>query len=60
VRVHAFAESHYVNIYRKNDLVEAYNWDGTILSLDPRTGEAMSEAMVYSPTKRPPRKRQFI
>ena len=59
-RMYAFAESHYVNIYNRNDTVEAYNWDGTILSLNLKTGDVVGEATVYSPGSRVPRKRQFI
>jgi hypothetical protein len=59
-RMHAFADSHYVNIYRKNDMVEAYNWDGTIVSLNPKTGFAMGESFVYSSSTRETRKREFI
>src|SRR5258708_7056054 len=58
-RVHSFAESHYVNIYRKIDMVDAYNWDGTILTLYPKTGEVMSQASIQSPTKRKASKRQL-
>ena len=50
-RAHAFTESHYVNIYRRNELVEAYNWDGTILCLDPKTGEVLSESLDLFPVQ---------
>jgi hypothetical protein len=59
-RVHAFAESHYVNIYRRNENVDIYNWDGTILTIFPKTGEIMSESMVYSAERRVSSHRRFI
>ena len=59
-RVHAFPESHYINLYRRNELVDAYNWDGTILSLAPKTGEIMMESLIYSSTKRQIQKHQII
>jgi len=59
-RQHAFGDSHYVNLYRKNEWVDAYNWDGTILTLDPHSGELMAETMVSSPTKRHATQRKWI
>jgi len=59
-RIHGSSESHYVNIYRRSDTIDAYNWDGSILTLDPKNGEILAESMVYTASKRQFQKRQFI
>lgn len=59
-RAHAFGESPYVGIYPHNNYVDVYNWDGTILTLDPKTGELMGESMVQVPRRHVPSKRRFI
>ena len=59
-RQHAFGDSHYVNIYRKNEMVDVYNWDGTILTLHPKTGELISEGMAHGASHRSASPRQWM
>jgi hypothetical protein len=51
LRPHNFSESPYVNIYRRSDFLDAYNWDGRVLTLDPRTGTTESEGWVGVATR---------
>src|SRR5690349_20602465 len=59
-RQHAFSESHYVSIFRKHENVDVYNWDGTILTLEPKAGELLAVAAVSSPSKRQASPRRWI
>lgn len=59
-RIHAYGDSPYVNLYRRNEMVDVYNWDGTILTFHPKTGELMSESMVQVSTRHTASKRSFI
>ncbi len=45
-RTHSNEHSPYVGVYRKSDTLDALNYDGLILTLDPRTGTIQSEAFV--------------
>ena len=56
----AYGDSPYVSIYRHNAYVDVYNWDGTILTFEPKTGELMAESMVQMPSRRVASKRRFI
>lgn len=51
-RFYAYGDSPYTNIHRNGEYVDCYNWDGTIASLDPRTGQLMREGMVGAPSTR--------
>ena len=47
VRSHMNAQSPYVSISQKNNHVEAHNWDGNVMTLDPKTGTVLSEGSPY-------------
>lgn len=53
----------YVCIYRQGDYVEALNWDGHTVRLDPRRGFILSEgyyAGEYGKARRQPSPRQWF
>ena len=45
-RMYPMSECPYVNINRKGDFVEAYGWDGRVLTLDPKSGDILAENWV--------------
>lgn len=55
VRHHFNEHSPYVDVYRAGEMIDAYNWDGQILTLHPRSGIVVSEGFIsvgYSPSRR--------
>src|SRR5271154_3789691 len=62
-RSHLCEFSPYVAIYRNNNHVDAYNWDGHDLTLDSRTGLLIQGGFLPGgppPPRRPPPPRHFI
>lgn len=47
-RHHMNEHSPYVGLYRSDIFVEAFNWDGTSMKLDPRRGTVYSEGYVHT------------
>jgi len=63
VRHHFNEHSPYVGLYAAGEMIDAYNWDGQILSLHPRLGTVMSEGHVSvgsSSSRRHASPRSFI
>jgi hypothetical protein len=55
-RRHLQDHSPYVGLYRSGHLVEAFNWDGSLLKLDPKRGTVHNEGFIaYEPHHRRPR-----
>ena len=61
-RSHLCEYSPYVALYRNNSHVDAYNWDGHDLTIDPKTGVILLETYLvgFSVSRRPKSVRKFI
>jgi hypothetical protein len=62
-RPHFSPHSPYVGLYRKGEMVEVCNWDGLLLTIDPKLGTIVSEGFVtvdrYSSRRPRPTKNYF-